>query len=175
MKFELLDEAEEWLTRSLKTYQDVLARLIPDDNETRTGVAKTLQSLGWRLIRLGRPEDAADHLTQAVTFRRALADHLPDDHEAQMDLADTLMLLAGNNDELGRLADAVDPLTRAVGIVQLLADLNPGNHEPKLITMLKCLEEWLRRLGRTDEADMAIARANDLAHRFPDPDTPDQP
>lgn len=74
-----------------------------------------------------------------------------------------------------RLEDAVDCQTRATNVFLLLVDLAPGNPEPVVvkatILALNSLAETLRSLGRLDEAETTTARAEELARRFPDPES----
>lgn len=129
------------------------------------------------LTTLSIAENALDKYSEAVaTAERSantwqqLLDSDPTNYEIQRELAETLCLMA---DSLGRLESddsAVRTLARAADLLQLPAELDPTDRVPFLLTVLNALEDGLRRLGRTEDADVAQRRADDLARRYPQSD-----
>jgi tetratricopeptide (TPR) repeat protein len=159
-----LEAAESPFRRAL----DLLAPLAVTDDETRRKLAGAQLALSLALQ--GRPQEALAHATDSVASYRLLAERAPDDLEIQMNLALSLAILGARLGDLGQGAQAAEDLTSAVNILQLLFDLDPQERPEELIEVLDGLHELLRDLGRTDEADEALARATALQHRYPEDD-----
>ena len=158
------------LRRSIDTYSDVVARHAPDDDQVRKRLAHTHLMLGWASTRTDSPHGAVTHINEAVAVYRELADRAPDDHEAQNSLARTLAVLGHVHATQAQQEQAADSLSRSANILQTLAELDPGKRPSLLIDVLNEIAPILRALGRTDEADQALARADDLAEKYSDED-----
>ena len=162
------EDAVEPARRGSDIYAGVVLRMGSEDNAIRTGFTSSRELLGYVLTRSGHWEEGMTHLNEVLSAKRALVEDAPDDLEAQYDLAITMFGLAEIHAESGQQEEAADYLTRSNNILQLLADLDPGGRPGQLIIGLEKLAETLRTLGRTDDADEALARARDLEDRYPD-------
>lgn len=164
------DEAKDHLTLSASIFE-VLAEHDLGDHKAQQQLVDTLIMLGMTHVSLGTPREAADVLSQAVPHAQTLAERDPSDHEAQLSLAQVLGALGVTYLDLEHLDDSTNFIRRSSNIISLLADLDPGKYESGLIVLLRQMEENLRRLGRTDEADEASGRADDIEGRSPGPGT----
>ncbi len=162
------EDAVEPMRRSSAIYAGVVRRLGSEDNAIRRRFIFSREALGYCLSRSGHWEEGMTHLNEVLSAKRGRADEAPDDLEAQDDLAMTMFGLAEIHAETGQQEEAADYLTRSTNILQLLADLDPGERPGQLIIVLEKLAETLRVLGRTEDADEALARARDLEDRYPD-------
>lgn len=162
------EDAVESLRRCSDTYASVDRRMGSEVHAMRTRLAGSLLVLGWVLQRAGHHEEGMIQLNKALSAQRALAQQAPDDLEAQHNLATTMAALAENYAQTGQQEEAADYLTRSTNILQLLADLDPSERPDLLMGLLEELAEILRDLGRTQDADRALARSRDLEDKYPD-------
>ena len=169
-----LDEVVNYWQESIDAYSELIARQAAVDPQILEEVATAQERLGDALGRSGRPEDAICHYTEAVNSLCALADGAPDDVGAQKRYAFALVRLGAMHAELGHQDQAVDRLAGAANTLQLLHALDSAERPDLLITVLQVLEETLRDLGKTDEADETLTRASDLAEEYPDEDVHDE-
>jgi tetratricopeptide (TPR) repeat protein len=166
LRQEQWEDAVEPLRRCSDTYADVVRCMGSEDHASRSRLAGARTLLGVALIRAGQWEEGMTHLNEALSAQRTLAEQAPDDRKIQNDLASTLAILAEQYAETGQLEEAADYITRSTNILQLLADLFPGERPNMLIELLQALAETLRDLGRTRDADEALARAHDLEETY---------
>ena len=137
--------------------------------------AAGFHTLGIRLSKLGRHEEALDAAKEAVDIRRALAKDRPD--AFLPDLAGSLTNLGIRLSNLGRREEALDAAKEAVDITRALAKDRPDAFLPDLAGSLNNLGRYLSNLGRREEAldaskeDVDIFRA--LAKDRPDAFLPD--
>lgn len=167
------DDAAASLSRAVVVYQN-----LPEDDAGSTDEthAMTHYLLADVHTRLYQTDQQLAHLTKAVELYRRFANQNLDDQSAQFMLAGFLILLGEACSGLDRGAEAIEHLTGAANILELLVDLGTA----LLPTMLQCaaalhqtvnlLGDTLRTVGRSEEAEVAFARADELVRRFPELD-----
>ncbi|MBO0895335.1 tetratricopeptide repeat protein [Arthrobacter sunyaminii] len=136
----------------------------------RMDAATALDMLALASGELDRYSEAVAAAEQSAHIWQELLDSDPTNYEIQSKLAETLLVMAHSLGKLESDESAVRTLSRAADLLQLPAELEPTDRIPFLLTVLNDLEEGLRRLGRTDEANVAQRRADDLVRRYPQSD-----
>ena len=152
-----------------------ILRSLPKDGGSRPERAQLLNSLGVRLSRLGRREEALAAIGEAVEIRRALAKDRPG--AFLPDLAMSLNSLGTRLSQLGRREQALAATGEAVEHYRALAKNRPDAFLPNLAMSLHGLGIGLSRLGRMEEALEATREAVEirraLAKDRPDAFLPD--
>lgn len=164
------EEGLEPLQRHIDIYSDLIARQ-EDESLQHLFLGKYAWAQGLLALLLekcGSPDAADTHHIESVKVWRALAERAPDDREIQEHLAFELASYGASLNDRGEQEQAVDHFIQSANILQLLHDLNPDVRPDMLLGVLEILEETLRDLGRTDEADETLARASALADEYPD-------
>jgi tetratricopeptide (TPR) repeat protein len=114
-------------------------------------------SLGVRLSKAGKPDQALSATEEAVAIYRELASTDPDHYRP--DLARSLDHLGIGFKELGRPADALPATEEAVAIFRELASADPGLYRPNLARSLENLGIRYSELGRPADAVLATEEA----------------
>ncbi|MBB1494087.1 tetratricopeptide repeat protein [Propioniciclava sp. MC1595] len=132
-------------------------------------------NLAIRLWEVGKPKEALEPVTEAVTLYRELADPQtgnPDRYTP--DLATSLNNLANRLSEVGKPKEALEPATEAVTLRRRLADPqtgNPDRYTPHLAGSLNNLANRLSEVGKPKEALEPATEAVTLYRELADPQT----
>lgn len=171
-------EAKDGYERATRMLRDILQGN-PQSGEVIMLAALAHGQLAQVHDQLGNVEGQVHHLAAAVDLHRRQVVEDPSDVQSQLMLADTLTSLGNANRQRDRDAEAVDDLLGAANILHVLVEMAPEgppsatyDWQRTLRDCLKFVEESLRNVGRSDDADGILRRADELDRKFPHLDTP---
>ncbi|EXI90554.1 MAG: putative O-linked N-acetylglucosamine transferase, SPINDLY family [Candidatus Accumulibacter regalis] len=154
-----------WLARERLAKVDALEDAAADQRETiLSRLAASANTLGIRLSKLGRREEALAASREAVDLYRRLAQDRTD--AFLPNLAASLNNLGRDLSALGRREEALAASQEAVDLYRRLAQDRPNAFLPSLAGSLNNIGAMLSALGRREEALAASQEGVDLTRRL---------